>query len=345
MQVRSATYFPPAAGDAWECIEPGDAGWDRRLLDAAAGLAGERNSTGFIVLLNGRILAERYWSGANEDTVRDVASAQKSATSVLVGIAQGQGLLRIDEPSSAILGEGWSQAPPMQERRILWRHHLSMCTGLDEDLVPEAEPGTAWYYNNRAYHLVKTGLERAVGRPLDAWSREVLWGRIGMRATRWETRVAPAGVPRNLFAFGPEDAPFSALMTTVRDMARFGLLVQDGGAWAGEAVLRDTAFLDAATQTSQPMNPAYGYLFWLNGKESYLRPMRQPGGRGPLIPSAPVDLICALGAGDQKTYVSRSLGVVVARQGSAAGEVSGAMSAFDDALWSKLMAAAPAQQP
>lgn len=341
LNATKVSYFPPAGSDAWERVLPGDARWDGALLDAAMDFAGHRDSTGCVVLLDGRILAERYWASGSVHARRDVASAQKSVTSLLVGIAQETGLLNINEPSSAILGTRWSKAPAHHEQRILLRHHLSMSTGLDEDLVPEADPGTAWYYNNHAYHLVKTGLERAAGQSLNDWSREMLWGPIGMMETEWVTRVAPPGVPRNLFAFGPEDAPFSALVMPVRDMARFGLLVQNRGAWRTTSVLADTAFLDASTGTSQEMNPAYGYFWWLNGKASYLRPMRLPGAVGPLIPSGPSDLICALGAADQKIYISRELGLVVARQGGPAGEPSAAMTEFDDALWSRLMAAAP----
>ncbi len=339
MATAGQLYFPPSASGQWETVRPAEVGWHAKRLDDALSFAGGKHSTGLIVLRDGRILAERYWGTGGAHTVRDIASAQKSVVSVLVGIAQQQGLLSIDAPSSAVLGDGWSQAPADHERRITLRHHLSMCTGLDEELAPESEPGASWYYNNRAYHIVKDGLERVTGRPLDEWSREVLWGPIGMADTSWVTRQAPPGVPRNLFAFGPEDAPFSALLTTVRDMARFGLLVQNHGEWDGRPVLADRFYLDAATETSQQMNPSYGFFWWLNGKASYLRPMRQGRVAGPLVPSAPPDLFCALGAADQKIYVCRSLGLVVARQGAAAEEPGAAMSSFDDALWAKLMAA------
>ncbi len=335
------TYFPPMGSEPWETVAPADAGWDAARLDAALDFAGEKQSTGFAVLHEGRIMAERYWGTGAAHVKRDIASAQKSITSALVGIALQEGLFSLDTPSSSFLGDGWSNATPEQERRITLRHHLSMCTGLEEDLTFEADPGTFWYYNNRTYHIIKTGLERVAGKPLDDWSREMLWARIGMQDTNWVTRIAPAGVPRNLFAFGPEDAPFSALMTTVRDMARFGLLVQNFGEWADTPILRDRAYLAASTDSSQEMNPAYGYLWWLNGKASYLNPGRRPGGDGALIPAGPADLICALGAGDQKIYISRSLGTVIVRQGDPAGTAAATRSEFDNELWTKLMAAAP----
>jgi hypothetical protein len=61
-----------------------------------------------------------------------------------------------------------------------------------------------------------------------------------------------------------------------------------------------------------------------------------------MIPTAPSDVIAALGAADKKIYVCPSLDLVVARHGGAAGGTrSEALSSFDSQLWEKLMAAAP----
>jgi len=120
-------------------------------------------------------------------------------------------------------------------------------------------------------------------------------------------------------------------------MARVGLLVQAGGAWSGAAVV-PPAYLSAALETSQTLNASYGLLWWLNGKPSFLLPVSQPG-TGPLMPSAPSDVVAALGALDQKIYVSRSAKLVVVRQGTAASQGAQALSSFDDELWKRLLAA------
>ena len=64
------------------------------MLDAALEFAGQSKSTGCIVLHNGRLVAERYWADGGMDTRRDIASAQKSITSALVGVALHRGLVR-----------------------------------------------------------------------------------------------------------------------------------------------------------------------------------------------------------------------------------------------------------
>jgi len=89
--------------------------------------------------------------------------------------------------------------------------------------------------------------------------------------------------------------------------------------------------------TSQDLNKSYGYLWWLNGKESYRLPVVPFQFPGPLMPSAPSDLIAGLGKDDQKLYVIPSLNMVVVRMGEPAGGIVPALSGFDNMLWAKLM--------
>ena len=53
-------------------------------------------------------------------------------TSFLAGIAQQDGLININEPSSKYLGVGWTSLPIAKEQLITVRHNLTMTTGLDD---------------------------------------------------------------------------------------------------------------------------------------------------------------------------------------------------------------------
>jgi CubicO group peptidase (beta-lactamase class C family) len=124
-----------------------------------------------------------------------------------------------------------------------------------------------------------------------------------------------------------------------RDMARFGLLILARGTWNQTPVLRDTAYFRQMTTTSQQLNRAYGYLWWLNGKASYMLPgPQQTVVPGSFLPGAPPDMIAALGKNDQKIYVVPSMGLVVVRLGESAGVQRQAVSSFDAELWTRLMA-------
>lgn len=62
------------------------------------------------------------------------------------------------------------------------------------------------------------------------------------------------------------------------------------------------------------------------------------GAAGATHPDGPVDLVAALGKADQKLYISRDLGLVVARLGDKADPgTRPALSTFDAALWAILV--------
>jgi CubicO group peptidase (beta-lactamase class C family) len=320
-------------------VTPARAGWDPRGLAAVLAYARDHASRGVVVLHRGRLLAEGYWRGADAATTRDVASAQKSVTSFLVGIAVARHGLDARDRVSTWLGAGWSRAPRAQEARITVRHLLTMTSGLDDDLRRVAAPGSAWRYANAPYHVLHPVLEAVTGRRLQAFSKSALFGPLGMGSARWAPRPEPEeGTPARRHPWMPGE---QGLVMTPRDMARFGLFVLAGARWNSGPRLVPAAYRTAALSTSQELNPAYGYLWWLNGKASFLvgaDPRPRPRS---IVPSAPADLVAALGAADQKIYVVPSLELVVVRQGARGGAPMLSADSFDQGWWKLLSAAAP----
>ncbi|MFT6937528.1 MAG: hypothetical protein ACJA1N_001832 [Saprospiraceae bacterium] len=90
------------------------------------------------------------------------------------------------------------------------------------------------------------------------------------------------------------------------------------------------------TNSSQNINPAYGYLWWLNGKSQYMLPSTQVIFPGKLVPNAPDDMFSALGKNDQRIYVIPSESMVVIRIGNSAQASNLALSSFDNELWEKI---------
>jgi CubicO group peptidase (beta-lactamase class C family) len=124
--------------------------------------------------------------------------------------------------------------------------------------------------------------------------------------------------------------------SNARSMARFGLLLLNKGTWNNTTILSDNNYFTSQTNSSQILNPSYGYLTWLNGKSNYMLPKTQIMFPGMLTPNAPTDMYAALGKNDQKIYVSTIQKLVVIRMGESAGNLQLALSSFDNELWGKL---------
>ncbi|MBK9012904.1 MAG: beta-lactamase family protein [Saprospiraceae bacterium] len=161
-------YFPPLTGNAWETLSPDSLGWCDDNIQELYDLLETNNTKAFLLLKDGRIVLEKYFGTFTQDSAWYWASAGKSMTASLVGIAQQDGLLDINDPSSDYLDTGWTACPPDKEALITIRHQLTMTSGLD-DGVPDhyctldtclqylADAGTRWAYHNGPLHLARPG--------------------------------------------------------------------------------------------------------------------------------------------------------------------------------------------
>jgi len=341
VEAAEDLYFPDS-GALWESVDPSSIGWDAGKLSAALDVAGARRSSGVVILHRGRIMAERYWdapddsqrylnmvsgSDAQGRAIEDVASAQKSVVAVLTGQAQARGFLQIDDAVSKYVGAGWSKASREQEEAITIRHLLSMNSGLATDFSFSAVPETVWLYNTPVYHELMRVLEAATGLDRQRLTRQWVTEPLGMQHTSW----TPRPWANSAIAVG--------LSTTARELARFGLMIQASGEWAGATVVQDREYLQAMLSSSQSLNPAYGYLWWLNGQDFSLDTGASAQRRNnSMVAAAPSDMVAMQGALDRKLYLVPSLDLVITRLG-ASGAESG--ERFNDAFWEALMAAAP----
>ena len=317
----AASLRARAAPDRAAALQP--------ALDYAQG----QKTTGFLVIRDRQVLAERNWPAPSDPRfqamlygrdargalLEDVASQQKSFVSVLVAVAVDKGLIDVARTVTSYIGPGWSKASPEQESAIRLIDVLTMSTGLTPRFAYAAPPGTVFLYNTPVYAVTKTVLAAAARMSLEALTRDWLTAPLGMADTAWRQRPASmAGVGNP-----------TGLVTTPRDVARFGQLILDGGRSASGRRVVSEAGLKAMFARSAT-NPAYGRLWWLNGGGYTIRP---PARRteGPLIPAAPADLVAALGALDRKLYVVPSRRLIVVRMGEAAPDKD-----FDQQLWLRL---------
>jgi CubicO group peptidase (beta-lactamase class C family) len=323
-------YFPaPQANSPWETSDPSVLGWCKDQLPPLLDFLETTNTKAFIVLKDGKIVIEQYFGTFTADSNWYWASAGKTLTAFLVGRAQQEGFLDINEPTSTYLGTGWTSLTPEQEEAITVWHQLTMTSGLDDSgnlgctdpacLTYLAEPGTRWSYHNAPYTLLDGVITGATGIALNNF----LFTRL----------TQSTGISGLYLQIGDNNVFFSR----ARAMARFGLLMQGEAAWNGNPILSDMAYYDAMITPSQSLNEAYGYLWWLNGQDSYIPPGFQIQIPGSLLPDAPPDAYNALGANGQIINISPSTGLVVVRMGELPGD-DFIPTIYDNEIWQYLNA-------
>lgn len=118
-------YFPSTDRD-WDTVTPESLGWDVAALEHVIELVGKSNGKSFLILKDGKIVAESYWTPAGADHAQYVMSCGKSITALLIGIAQEQGKLKIEQPVADFLHADWSKASKVQEQSIHIEHMLKM---------------------------------------------------------------------------------------------------------------------------------------------------------------------------------------------------------------------------
>jgi len=333
-------YFPPTNSDTWETTYPESLGWNTSEIPALSELLEDNGTRAFIVLVDGKIVLEEYFGNNllgnahfDEDTYWYWASAGKTLTATMVGKAQEDGFLSIDDKTSDYLGDGWTSMTPDQEDKITIRHQLTMTSGLDDgvpnnhsfepsDLIYKADPGTRWAYHNAPYTLLESVVSNSVSEDFDSYFNKDLRDKIGMDgAWQW---------------IDNDHVYFSS----ARTMARFGLLILNNGDWNGTQILTDKSYLSEMITTSQDINLSYGYLWWLSGKNSFMLPELQIEFPGSVTPDAPDDMVSGVGKNGQYVCVVPSMNLVLVRMGENADNVSVPILFIND-IWKQMIKIMP----
>ena len=322
-------YFPPPNNTDWVVTSPESLGWCTDKIAPLYNFLESNNTKAFIVLKDGKIVLEKYFGTFTADSLWYWASAGKTMTGMLAGIAKVEGYLKLDTAVSAYLGKGWTSCPPEKEALIKVRNQLTMTTGLDDRVSdPDctspsclqylADAGTRWAYHNAPYSMLNPLITAATGIDFKTYFNSMIRNKIGMNGL-W------VNLNYNHIYF-----------STARSFAKFGLLLLAKGTWNGTPILSDTAYLRALTNTSQNLNKSYGQLTWLNGKQSYMLPQSQFVFPGPLCPDAPAEMYAAMGKNGQLINVVPSKGLIMIRMGNAPGSQFEVPNAYNNQIWQQL---------
>src|SRR5215475_4027351 len=248
-------------------------------------------ATGLLVVRDDTILVERYQYGRTDRDRFTSWSMAKTVTSMLIGIAIGEGRIRsVDDPAGtyvpAIAGTEYG--------RTSLRHLLQMSsgvrfveeyTGVDDvsrlaaDTFRQLGSGgvsAVTPYNERAaavgtkfsYASVETEvlglvLVAAVGRPVAEYLQDKIWQPIGAEAdATW------------IIDRSGQEVTYCCFNAVLRDYARLGLLLAHDGNWRGRQIV-PAAWVKDATSVREPhLRPrtatpffGYGYQTWIFPEE------------------------------------------------------------------------------
>jgi CubicO group peptidase (beta-lactamase class C family) len=276
-----ATVYPSRAVTKSESPRP----LRRASQEPALGLdkfLSENRNTGLLVMRGDTILAERYQYERKAEHLFASMSMAKTVVGMLVGIALAEKkIASLDDLAEKYVPD--LKGHPYGETPI--RHLLTMTSGVKFEevynghddvmklgtailfqegpagaaaLLPYRErvapPGQRWSYASSETFVLALVLRGATGETLSAYTTRMLWQPMGAESdAAWN--IDPAG----------NEVGYCCLSATLRDWARLGLLLADGGARDGRQVI-PADWVKAATSSQAPY-PGYGYQTWVSMKE------------------------------------------------------------------------------
>lgn len=235
----------------------------------------ETETTAFLIVKNGKIFQEHYWSGYGKYKASNSFSLAKTITVLLLGKAIDDG--RIVNADQSFLDFYPEFNSNDFGKNLTLRNLASMEAGLDwkEDyknpLGPNAalyygfsladvvftkklirNPGTKFEYQSGATQLLGFAIGRAAGMPLSMYASSKLWKPLGMeRDAEWSTD--DMGIEKS----------FCCIQSNARDFAKIGYLLLNKGKIDGVPLIGEN-FINEMTTPTENSNGAYGMGLWIN---------------------------------------------------------------------------------
>jgi|GEM_PF-2905681 len=292
--------FPDAD---WLESTPEKQGVDRiKLQQAVATAKAVPNFRSLLVVKDGKLILEEYFSRKDDPRPQHVQSITKSITSLLIGIAIDKGEIKSEKGViKPFFPEFFSEPHDERKQDITIEQLLTMTSRLNfadnpvtskyENTRHWQEPGSwkaYWYadnfldralhtdlvetedeiaaiYNTPACNLLTTVLKRSANITSKEFADEHLFGPLGIKSYQW---------------FHDSDYNYvggHTLFIRPRDLARIGQMILDGGKFQGRQIVSkqwlEKSFSPYVTKFVTTDDGAtsfdYGYLWWLGEYKGY----------------------------------------------------------------------------
>ena len=252
-------------------------------LDIDAYMKSQRNA-GLLIIQDNKVRFEKYALGYGPEGRWTSFSVAKSFTSTMVGAAVKDGFIKsLDDKVTQYIptlrgsvyddvtvrqlltmtsGVKWNEdyADPKSDVALFALQKPvageDITVSYMKKLSREAPAGTKWVYKTGETNLIGVLVSSATGKKLSDYLSEKVWKPYGMEADAF-------------WILGDTGHEISGccLSARLRDYARFGQFVMDGG----KGVVPDDWFAQATTKQADISQPGrgYGFQWWTNDDGSY----------------------------------------------------------------------------
>ena len=218
-----------------------------------------------IVIKNKKVLAENYFSGKDENwgrklgfrrfhkgSLHDVRSVSKSIVGLLYGIAHDEG--KVPGPNERLMDYFPEFSDIVTEKHhqikikdvltmrmgIKWNEELPYTDPNNSEIAMEnaknryrfilsqpvtTRPGGQWVYSGGATAILARLIKKGTGQSIDRYAKEKLFEPLGIEHFEWNRGWD--GVP----------SAASGLRLTMRDLAKIGQMIADGGVHGGNKII------------------------------------------------------------------------------------------------------------
>jgi len=277
--------FWPTSG--WRKSTPEMQGMDSKAISKTVDLAIRKklNIHSLQIIRNGYMVSDIYFYPYDGRTLHDMPSTTKSVTSMLIGIAIGQGFIR-DEKMS--LAELYPEVIGLKAdaENITLASLLSMRSGFGSEeksaslaffkepdvlqmvqndnwidyvlgLPVTEKPGNKYRYNSCNYHLLSGVLQKTTGMKESDFAKQNLFNPLGIKDFIW-----PSDPRGNTLGWGD-------LKLHPHDMAKLGYLMLKNGRWENRQIIPED-WIDKSTgvqvdlpDKKTPFNIEYGFGWYV----------------------------------------------------------------------------------
>ena len=238
----------------------------------------DNNTVAFLIIKNDTIQYEKYFKGYNQERIVPSFSMAKSVTSILIGCAIDEGLIKsVEEPITNYI-------PELKKNgfeKVTIKHLLQMTSGIkfNESYVNpfgdaasfyyglnlrkeigkmkiKAEPGKQFEYVSGNSQLLGLILERSLkGKTITKYLQDKLWTPLEMEYdASWSIDRKKNGLEKT----------FCCINARARDFAKIGRLYLNKGNWNGKQIVSQK-WVEESTKLDKTDGSVqyYQYQWWL----------------------------------------------------------------------------------